>query len=258
MRRCRGASRADVIVTACCIMLALLTLGAAGESARQLAQELLCLSNNETLTEAWLAYAEDNDGQLVGGHTGTISGQMQWVDNPSSLEAPLNEKLDAIRRGALFTYVDDLNVYHCPADQGLNYPDHPVFRTYSIAGGANGESWTEYEKARVYADLEHPASQYIFVEEAAPRGRCNTGSWQMSPASQTWVDPLAMWHTESTVLGFADGHAEVHRWHDRSLIEWCQRAMYEPATFSFSMTPPNDEQTDITYMAEHFPYKSLQ
>ena len=67
MRRHWGASRADFIVVACCIVLMLLTLGAAGESARQLAQELLCLSNNETLTGAWLAYAEDNDGQLVGG-----------------------------------------------------------------------------------------------------------------------------------------------------------------------------------------------
>jgi prepilin-type processing-associated H-X9-DG protein len=69
---------------------------------------------------------------------------------------------------------------------------------------------------------------------------------------------LAMWHAESTTLGFADGHAEVHRWHDQSLIEWCEKAMDMSKPFAFIMVPPEDEQTDVTYMAEHFPYESLQ
>ena len=99
--------------------------------------------------------------------------------------------------------------------------------------------------------------RYVFVEEAQTRGT-NIGSWQMNPKSKTWVDPLAMWHTESTVLGFADGHAEIRRWHDASLIEWCHRAMYEPGAFAFGMTPPADEQEDVEYMAQGFPYKSLR
>ncbi len=66
-----------------------------------------------------------------------------------------------------------------------------------------------------------------------------------------------MWHEESTVLGFADGHAEIRRWRDQSLIDWCHRAMYGGA-FSFGMTPPDDEQEDVEYMAQGFPYKSLK
>ncbi|NLT77816.1 MAG: hypothetical protein GXX98_14945, partial [Planctomycetes bacterium] len=72
-----------------------------------------------------------------------------------------------------------------------------------------------------------------------------------------WVDPLAMWHPERTTLGFADGHAETHPWQNRSLIEWCHRAMYESGQFAFSMTPPADEQEDIEYMAAGFPCKSI-
>jgi hypothetical protein len=247
----RKMSGADVIVITGCVVLATLTLGAAGESARRLAQELVCLGNNEVLTGAWLAYADDNDGQLVGGHTDFGN----WVNRPPT-SGSTDGETDAIRRGLLFPYVGDLNAYHCPADRALNDPNYPVFRTYSIAGGANGESWAGYTKANVYSDLESPATRYIFVEDVDPRGG-NIGSWQMNPGLKTWVDPLAMWHEESTTLGFADGHAEVRRWHDKSLIEWCQKAM-EKQGFAFFMTPPDDEQEDIEYIAQGFPYKALR
>ncbi len=255
MGQLRKMSGADVIIITGCVVLALLTLGAAGESARQLAQELVCLGNHEVLTGAWLAYADDNDGRLVGGHTGTITSQGQWVAIEPG-QATLDQKLGAIKQGLLFPYIEDLNVYHCPADQTLNDPDRLTFRTYSIAGGANGEYWPEFDRAAVYSDLESPATRYVFVEEADPRG-VNMGSWQMNPGSKTWVDPLAMWHEESTTLGFADGHAEVRRWHDQSLIDWCRKAM-EKQGFAFYMTPPADEQEDIEYMAQGFPYKSLR
>ncbi len=253
MRHRSKINRADLIVVAVCVVLAVVTLGAAGESARQLARELVCMGNNEVLTGAWLAYADDNDGALVGGHT----DPGQWVDRPAA-SGSVDLQFDAIRRGLLFPYVGDLHAYHCPADQTLNEPNYPVVLTYSIAGGANGESWASYEKAKVYSDLANPATRYVFVEEANTRGS-NIGSWQMHPraTSPTWTDPLAMWHTESTVLGFADGHAEIRRWHDQSLIDWCHRAM-EKNAFTFSMTPPDDEQEDVEYMAQGFPYKSLK
>jgi len=244
-------NRADLFVTMGCVIVAVLTLGAAGGSARRLALELVCLGNNEVLTGAWLAYADDNDGQLVAGHTDPGN----WVDRPPT-SGSTDLETDAIRRGLLFPYVGNLNAYHCPADRNLNDPKYPVFRTYSIAGGANGEDWIGYEKARVYGDLENPATRYIFVEEVDPRG-INIGSWQMNPSSKSWVDPLAMWHEEATTLGFADGHAELRRWHDQSLIDWCHRAL-ERDGFTFYLVPPADEQQDVTYMAEHFPYKSLR
>ena len=233
-----------------CLVVALLAIGAVGESGRRLAQEMVCLGNNEVLLEAWLAYANDNDGALVGGHT----NPGQWVGR-SPAPGSVDQETDAIRRGVLFGYVDDLNAYHCPADRILN--DYPVFRTYSIAGGANGETWAGYDKAKVYSDLESPSAQYIFVEMSNPRGSANTGSWQMHPGSKIWVDPLAMWHEESTTLGFAEGHAEVHRWHDESFVDWCHRAMDPSRPFTFNMTPPADEQRDVEYMAQGFPYESL-
>jgi len=86
----------------------------------------------------------------------------------------------------------------------------------------------------------------------------NKGSWQMHPGSQTWTDPVAMWHNKKSTLGFADGHAEMHTWESQSFIEWNEKAMYTPAQFTFGMTPPADDRVDVEYMAEGFPYRSLR
>ena len=66
-----------------------------------------------------------------------------------------------------------------------------------------------------------------------------------------------MWHNKQSTLGFADSHAEMHRWRDQSFIDWNLKAMYNTG-FSFGMKPPSDEREDINYMASGFPYKSLR
>jgi len=66
-----------------------------------------------------------------------------------------------------------------------------------------------------------------------------------------------MWHNEKSTMGFADGHSDMHRWHDKSFINWSHEAMYgNPATFQFSMNHPADEQEDIMFMANGYPCKS--
>jgi prepilin-type processing-associated H-X9-DG protein len=147
--------------------------------------------------------------------------------------------------------------YRCPADRRKESSSIPVaYRTFSIAGGANGEDWGSYNKIKIYTELKKPAEQYIFVEEMDTRGE-NIGSFQMNPRDKTWTDPLAMWHNNKSTLGFADGHAEMHTWRDQSWIDFCNRAMNSPVGFSFGLTPPGDEREDIEYMARGFPYKSL-
>ncbi|MEN6576198.1 MAG: hypothetical protein ABFD90_07630 [Phycisphaerales bacterium] len=244
----------DAVAVVCCVILALLTLGAAERAGRRLALEQACLSNVEVLTDAWLTYADEHDGELVSSYPSAHSG---WVRQAqiSEVVPTLEQKLAAIREGDLFSYVGDLNVYHCPADQRLNDPNQMAFGSFSIAGGANGMYWPGYVRATQYAEIENPSAKYIFVEEADPRGE-NIGAWEMNLDPLEWVDPLAMWHEESSTLGFADGHGDVHGWHDQSLIDLSYMAMYEPSAFGFSMTPPTDETRDIEFMRDGFPCRS--
>jgi len=223
-------------------------------AAKDHARRIHCVANVKTLSLGWYMYQDDHDGELVPGHT----NPGHWVDRPQTGDT-VEQKKDAIRRGLLFTYVGKkVDIYACPADQRDKDPRQYTYRSFSLAGGANGETWGSYEKARKYTDLKKPAQTYIFVEEIDPRG-FNIGSWQMNPSktSPTWVDPVAMWHNKQSTLGYADGHAEMHRWMDPSFIDWNLKAMYNQ-NFSFNMTPPSDEREDINFMNRGFPYKSLK
>jgi prepilin-type N-terminal cleavage/methylation domain-containing protein/prepilin-type processing-associated H-X9-DG protein len=248
----RAFTLIELLVVIAIIAVLMAILMPALNRARDHAKRIHCVSNVKTLSLAWFMYKDENDDKLVGGHTGS-AGSGSWVLAPSG--DSIEQKKEAIRQGALFTYVNDtIDVYRCPADFRIKDPGQFAFRSFSIAGGANGEGWSGSEQAIKYSDIKRPATKYIFLEDIDPRGY-NTGSWVMAfPPS--WVDPLAMWHNQRSTMGFADGHSEMHRWNDKSFIDWCQRAMYEPYSFSFYMTPPADEQEDITYMARGYPCKS--
>ena len=222
-------------------------------AAKDHATRIHCVSNVKTLALAWFLYKDDNDDKLVGGHVGPD----MWVLSPAD-NATIEQKKTAIRQGLLYEYTGNtLDVYRCPADLRQKDPRQYAFRSFSIAGGANGEGWNNtYEQAKTYSDIRKPATKYIFLEDIDPRG-FNTGSWVMNFGPISWVDPLAMWHNEKSTFGFADGHSEMHRWYDKSFIDWSLEAMFgPPASFSFSMTPPANERNDIQYMGRGYPCKS--
>ena len=260
-----GFTLIELLVVIAIIALLMAILMPSLNLARDQAKRIHCTSNVKTLALGWFMYKDDNDGKIVGGSSWVITDEISrkpippWVGGQGGNWE--QQKTD-IKTGALFKYVGDaVNIYRCPADRRRESASgtQPAFRTFSIPGGANGERWSSYEVIRLYTELKNPANRYIFVEEMDTRGS-NLGSWQMHPraTNSTWVDPVAMWHNKKSTLGFADGHAEMHEWRDKSFIEWNLKAMYTPSMFSFSMTPPADEREDIEYMAKRFPYKSLK
>ena len=59
-------------------------------------------------------------------------------------------------------------------------------------------------------------------------------------------------HGDSSVLGFGDGHAESHKWKDRSAIEWNNNLRSTP------WSPSSEERVeDLRYMQDGHPYRSL-
>ncbi|HNS22893.1 MAG TPA: type II secretion system protein [Sedimentisphaerales bacterium] len=256
--RSRGFTLIELLVVIAVIAVLMAILMPALQAAKDQAQRVHCVSNTRSLTLGWLLYKDDYDGRIVGGHTDPGN----WVDR-AAYTANWDTKKAAIRRGLLYKYVgEEINVYRCPADRRKESASIPVaFRTFSLAGGANGESWSNYTKITRYTEFKKPAQQLVFVEEMDTRGE-NIGSWQTNVrknyTQSTWCDPLAMWHNDKSTIGYADGHSEMHTWESPSFIKWCEGAMYTPSSFSFNMTPPADDRVDIEFVTKAWPCKTIQ
>jgi len=218
---------------------------------RNQAQGTVCLQNIKTLSLAWILYKDENDDRLVGGQVG--KSRHDWVQRPSGAGTILERQREGIRQGALYHAAgSNVDLYRCPADQRRQISAQFAFCSYSIAGGANGEGWQNtYVPAEKYSDIAQPATKYIFVEEADPRG-WNRGSWLLNPLGKTWVDPLAIWHSGArSTLGYADGHAEIHRWINDSTI-----AMSHKQEFVYPV--PSSEGEDLRFMLVGFPQKTAE
>jgi prepilin-type N-terminal cleavage/methylation domain-containing protein len=266
-RRTKMAKKAftliELLVVIAIIAILMAILMPALRAAKDHARRIHCVANVKTLSLGWFMYKDEYDDNLVRGHTGTTWQSDDWAHSAESRQT-LEQKLQAIRTGALFPFVGKtVEVYRCPADQRLKNPTQFCYRSFSIANGANGETGYPYPPrdhvpAKKYSDIIRPATKYVFVEDIDPRGD-NVGSWQMRFNPPSFTDPVAMWHNEQTTLGFADGHSEMHRWHDRSFIDWCHEAMYSTSgNFQFDKDPDPGETEDIGFLARGFPCKSHQ
>ncbi len=255
--RARAFTLIELLVVIAIIAILMAILMPSLQLAKDHAVRIQCTANVKSLSLAWLMYRDDNGDKLVGSMIG--SSDMAWCRSVPDDATVQEEKEQAIKQGALFPYVSGtFDTYRCPADRRMKDPSQFAFRSYGIANGANGEDWPADNCviAKRYSDLKRPAERYIFVEEIDPRGS-NEGSWQLqiSPTLE-YIDPMAMWHKAKSTIGYADGHAEMHKWQDEFFIEWCQGAMYEPQSFTFYRTPPADQQNDMDFLARGWPCKS--
>ncbi|GAI04120.1 unnamed protein product, partial [marine sediment metagenome] len=140
------------------------------------------------------------------------------------------------------------DVYHCPNDRRKRDLTQNAFRSYSIAGGVNGERGFGAVPVEMIDEIKQPGSKYVFVEESDKRG-WNMGSWVVNPNNKDrWVDPLAIWHNKRSTLGFADGHSEKHRWLDERTIEFAE----DPST---DRNQPGNP--DLEYMHRNYIYREL-
>ena len=247
----RGLTLIELLIVLAVISLLLALSFPVLLRAKNQAQGAVCLQNVKTLSLAWLLYKDDNDDRLVGGHVGKYA--YDWVQRPMGAGTFIEQKKEGIRQGALFRYVgSSVGVFRCPADQRKLVPGQVAFRSYSIPDGANGEGWQDtYKPVEKYSELFRPATRYVFVEEADPRG-WNQGSWVVNPLTETWVDPFAVWHSKTrSTLGYADGRAEIRHWVDNSTIEMSRKQ-------EFFYPVPQGEGGDLRYMLSGFPQKTAE
>ena len=267
----KGFTLIELLVVIAIIALLMSILLPSLQIAKELASSAVCLSNQKGLCTAWLAYADDNDGYLVGGsnyYQGSGGTPYRWVEyplynetddlergdpRPTGTDITFAHRINGIRAGKLFKYTGDPQLYHCPGDknQKRQNPPFQTFRSYSIVGLMNSEDFVSRERSSIYSpiteyrtatispsgtqktlkvavkmsDVIAPGDKFVFVEEdAAARGQeVNDGGLVLLYGTNyDWWDAPAYFHNDSCTIGFADGHAERHRWEDPDTIEYAK------------------------------------
>jgi prepilin-type processing-associated H-X9-DG protein len=109
-------------------------------------------------------------------------------------------------------------------------------------------------------DIKQGALYYVFVEEEHNGSNYgeNEGGWALrgveqplNPSNWRFYDPLASYHLKSSTFGFADGHADRHKWMDKRTLEFIQTNKENPASHS-GMDTPSPGNEDLRWLVEHF------
>jgi prepilin-type N-terminal cleavage/methylation domain-containing protein/prepilin-type processing-associated H-X9-DG protein len=253
-----------LVVIAIIAILASMLLPALAKSKTK-AQGIKCLSNEKQLALGWILYADENNDNLVWNDlTATGSGWVRGVldynggnsDNTNTLflTEPQYAKL------APYT-AKTAGIYKCPADKSTVKTKGGVFprvRSISMSQAMNSRNdWLSFitkQKYLVFQKLTdiNPMGHsraYVFIDEHPDS--INYGDFAVAmvdgvaPTKAYIIDVPASYHNGAGGIGFADGHAEVHKWLDSRTKA--------PITgkFMVSSVQPSPNNKDMIYLSDH-------
>ena len=250
--------------------------------AKQKAGTTVCLSNTKNLSLGWFMYSGDNDGRIMSSEdVGTErSGKfVGWCAVPrdasgaamgnTQTNPPVTDEdeIRGIKLGLLYSYVKDPKAYHCPADNVRKslYDQTKVFVTYSVPmclyGYPNDTSANYSMQIRRFGEITQPSTRYVFVESGETRNWNASHHFVIGAPEYTnlatwgWWGVMAINHGNSSVLGFCDGHSEVHKWRDKFTIERMDKLIKQGGGNYGTEYPPVDQTLDIEYVAAGWAYR---
>jgi prepilin-type N-terminal cleavage/methylation domain-containing protein/prepilin-type processing-associated H-X9-DG protein len=229
-----------LVVIAIIAILAALLLPALSR-AKQKAQAVTCMNNNKQLGLAWQMYANDNRDYLAinddGYHADPkfpiawAGGLLDWNTTTANTNVLY---LTDDRFSLMGPYVaKSVKIFWCPTDIYLSSAQHAMgwsHRIRSVAMDAAigdgskylGFSWSAgpppfwWAKKTTDLTLPGPSMSWLFIDEhpdsiddcilyTNPYFSNGTGQFTELPAND---------HGGACGVGFADGHAEIHKWVD--------------------------------------------
>ena len=223
-----------LVVIAIIAILAAMLLPALGRSKIK-AQALSCMNQLKQLTTAWIMYAGDNSGRLApNGDKDTQKPTptdpaiqpggpwAQWC--PGRADVFTVQMGEFIKAGLIYPYVTATNLYKCAADRAVfNYSiaSFPHVRSYSMnCYMAPIVPWTSVGTQNVYKDTGFvlgASMTYVLIDEN--ENTINDSFFVSDPTQVNWwQDVPATRHGAAGGLSYADGHSEIKRWRDGTIL----------------------------------------
>ncbi len=213
-----------LVVIAIIAILAAILLPVLDE-AKQKAWQASCLNNHKQLALAWSIYKNDNNGSLVIDDpvTGTT---LAGTNYPSWVYGDMESPTDAtntllIQMSLLYSDVNNVGVYHCPADRpdtdpgnhDRSYSMQPQLALYENGAPAAVDSTYPPMYSENQIRKTSPSATIVLLDESP--ATINDGFFAVDITGTQWATDLpAYWHASGCNFSFADGHAEHWRWHD--------------------------------------------
>jgi prepilin-type N-terminal cleavage/methylation domain-containing protein/prepilin-type processing-associated H-X9-DG protein len=250
----RGSSRGFtlielLVVIAIIAILAALLLPVLTR-AKLKATQSACMIGEKQMTLAGTMYVSDNNDGKVLCMTDDSGAIKEWAGGfwggpggPSfsgSVDQMTKQALAQLTtNNPLYQYASNPNAYECPGDTRFKQPSLAkgwCYGSYAHPQNYGGEQYANYwgagNSCRKEADIRYSAQTFMFVEDGDNHGGgwvvgTHVVNWNLkSPSagnahsqSFTWEDPVPMFHGNVSTFGFADGHAEFHKWLDPTLIQ---------------------------------------
>jgi hypothetical protein len=224
-----GFSLVDLLTTIGILLLTVVFLSPAFARTRVHDRAYMCLNNIRQLGLAWRMYAEDN-GDHVPPNTSGSSPTAGWVNGWLNFQSGNRDNTNVayLLNAKLGPYTKSASIYKCPADV---YPCYeagvrwvPRVRSVSMnayvgvansAGVPTSSPTVGYYAYQKISDIirPQPANLWVFAEEHPDS--INDG-WFVNgqPVYPFWTDLPASYHDGACSIGFADQHAEMHKWMD--------------------------------------------
>ena len=209
-----GFTLIELLVVISIIALLVSILMPALSKAREQAKQAVCLFNLRSLGMGWGMYATDNDGKIM---AGCDWGDPGWVGDMATTTPTIEEQLDSIRAGALFDYMETVDVYHCPGAK------KDEWRTCSTVHAMNGNPIIPGTENLIHKKLDtisRSSERIVFLDDYYQDW---DACWAVFYDRPEWWNPIPMRHNYGTTLAFCDGHSEWWQWYDPRTIEYGQQ-----------------------------------
>jgi prepilin-type N-terminal cleavage/methylation domain-containing protein/prepilin-type processing-associated H-X9-DG protein len=249
-----------------------------------------CLANQRSLAHALLMYADENNARFPSGYVedGLAAGAPLpdedpriWVKPPlgysggnqiylgkgdsGGLLLNLDARLNGLREGAIYPYLESTKVFHCPGDRrgrkgtsatagGVPIRYWQIYRSYGMPDFYAGKNHGGKETS--LANIKSGGQRLLFVEDQYDNGYFNIDAWSYIPSDQKLWDPLGNYHNKGCTFSFVDGHAEQYRWKDsRTMIFMSDRNLAASMGFGKGdlFVPRNP---DLDWLDAHYPAKT--
>ncbi len=270
----KGFTLIELLVVIAIIAVLMGILMPALSRVRAQARGIACLANQRSLSQAYIMYTDENDNRVCGGYvfTGPRNKIPPWALAPLDYagkqivpmptgDVTLQQRLNGLVEGVLFTYIKDEGAYHCPGDnrarQGTslgNQLQYAMYRSYVLTDYMRA---TEPGDPKSLTQFKNPSMKMLFVEEIYDGLAQNHSSgWSFSPGEGSLWDPLGIFHSDASTFSFMDGHAERKKWTDKRTITFF-RSRTEAASLGFGRLQKfNPLNEDVTWLDQHYPGKT--